>query len=40
MDNELERTEDTMLVVIIGIRADEEVFEVAQKRAVKHSLLE
>ena len=36
----LERTEDTMLVVVIGIRADEEVYEIAQKRADKHSLLD
>lgn len=34
------RTKDTMLVVVIGVRADEEVYELAQKRAIKHSLYE
>ena len=32
------RTETEMLVVIIGARADDEVYEQAQKRAVKHNL--
>ena len=36
----LQRAEDTMLVVVIGIRAYEEVYEIAQKRAVKHSLFD
>lgn len=36
----LQRAEDTMLVVVIGIRADEEVYEIAQKRAVRHSLFD
>ncbi len=34
----LQRKEDTMLVIVIGIRADEEVYEIAQKRADKHNL--
>lgn len=28
-----------MLVIVIGVRADEEVYEIAQKRATKHHLL-
>ena len=36
----LQRTEDTMLVIIIGVRADEEVYEIAQKRANKHNHFE
>lgn len=36
---QLQRTETAMLVVVIGVRADEEVYEIAQKRAAKHHLL-
>ena len=34
------RTEKEMLVVVIGARADEEVYHQAQSRAVKHELQE
>jgi mRNA interferase RelE/StbE len=34
----LQRTESSMLVIVIGIRADEEVYDIAQKRAIKHNL--
>lgn len=36
---QLQRTETAMLVIVIGVRADEEVYEIAQKRAAKHHLL-
>jgi mRNA interferase RelE/StbE len=36
----LQRTESEMLVIVIGVRADEEVYDIAQKRAVKHELLD
>ena len=32
------QTETEMLVVVIGARADDEVYETAQRRAVKHAL--
>ena len=32
------RTETEMLVVVIGARADNEVYEIAQKRSEKHEL--
>lgn len=32
------QTETEMLVVVIGARADDEVYETAQNRAVKHNL--
>ena len=32
------QTETEMLVVVIGVRADEEVYKTAQRRAVKHTL--
>lgn len=32
------RTETSMLIVVIGARADDEVYEIAQKRAQKHNL--
>ena len=32
------RTESQMLVVVIGLHEDEEVYEIAQKRAQKHRL--
>lgn len=32
------QTETEMLVVVIGARADDEVYETAQSRAVKHNL--
>ena len=35
----LVRTQSTMLIVVIGIRDDEEGYEIAQKRAIKHNLL-
>lgn len=34
----LVRTETTMMVVVIGMRADEEVYQLAQKRKDKHNL--
>ena len=34
----LERTETKMLVVVIGMREDEEVYEIAQRRAKKYDL--
>ncbi len=36
---QLRRTETSMIVIVIGVRADEEVYELAQKRADKHGLL-
>lgn len=36
---QLRRTEGAMLVVVIGVRADEEVYTIAQKRAADHGLL-
>ena len=36
---QLRRTETEMLVVVIGIRTDEEVYAIAQKRANKYDLL-
>ena len=35
---QLRRTESSMMVIVIGVRADEEVYELAQKRAAKHGL--
>ena len=35
---QLRRTESSMMVIVIGVRADEEVYELAQKRATKHGL--
>ena len=32
------RTETAMLIVVVGVREDEEVYETAQKRARKHEL--
>ena len=32
------RTETKMLVIVIGVREDEEVYEIAQKRAKAHNL--
>ena len=32
------QTENSMLIIIIGARADDEVYEMAQKRAKKHNL--
>lgn len=29
-----------MMVIVIGIRADEEVYDIAQKRAHKHGLFD
>ena len=34
----LERTETKMLVIVIGMREDEEVYEIAQRRAKKYNL--
>jgi mRNA interferase RelE/StbE len=36
----LQRTESSMLVIVVGVRADDEVYDIAQKRAVKHNLVE
>ena len=35
---QLRRTESSMMVIVIGVRADEEVYDIAQKRADKHNL--
>jgi mRNA interferase RelE/StbE len=35
---QLQRTESTMLVIVVGVRADEEVYDLARKRIVKHGL--
>ncbi len=32
------QTETEMMIVVIGARADEEVYEIASKRAIKHDL--
>lgn len=32
------RTESEMLVVVIGVRADDEVYEIAERRASKNNL--
>ena len=32
------QTETEMIVVVIGARADEEVYDIASKRAIKHNL--
>lgn len=32
------RTETSMLIIVIGARADDEVYEIAQNRAIKHDL--
>lgn len=34
----LQRTESEMLVIVIGVRADEEVYDIAAKRAARHYL--
>ena len=34
----LQRTESEMLVIVIGVRADEEVYDIAAKRAARHNL--
>ena len=36
---QLVKTESTMLIVVVGVRADEEVYEIAQKRVDKYHLL-
>lgn len=36
---QLRRTESSMVIIVIGVRADEEVYELAQKRASKHGFL-
>ncbi len=37
---QLRRTESSMLVIVIGVRADEEVYEIAQKRVHDHKLFD
>ena len=37
---QLRRTESSMIIIVIGVRADEEVYEIAQKRANKHNLFD
>ncbi len=37
---QLRRTESSMIVIVIGVRADEEVYDLARKRADKHGLLD
>ena len=32
------RTETKMLIIVAGVREDEEVYEIAQRRAMKHNL--
>lgn len=34
----LQRTESEMLVIVIGVRADEEVYDIASKRAARQNL--
>ena len=34
----LQRTETSMLVIVVGVRADEEVYELAKKRIQKYRL--
>lgn len=34
----LERTESGMTVIVVGVREDDEVYELAQKRITKHGL--
>ena len=34
----LQRTETSMLVIVVGVRADEEVYELAEKRVQKYRL--
>lgn len=34
----LQRTETTMLVIVVGVRADEEVYDLAEKRIRKYGL--
>ena len=36
---QLRRTESSMLVIVIGVRADEEVYDIAQKRSSQYDLL-
>jgi mRNA interferase RelE/StbE len=36
---QLRRTETEMLVIVIGVRTDEEVYEIAQKRSNQYNLL-
>ena len=36
---QLVKVESAMLVVVVGVRADEEVYEIAQKRVDKYHLL-
>ncbi len=36
---QLLRRESSLVVIVIGVRADEEVYDIAQKRAQKHNLL-
>lgn len=33
------RRESSLVVIVIGVRADEEVYDIARKRAQKHDLL-
>ena len=35
---QLIRRSDHMLVIVIGVRVDDEVYEIAQKRVLKHDL--
>jgi mRNA interferase RelE/StbE len=34
------RIDNVMIIIVIGVRADEEVYDIARKRAVKHDLVE
>lgn len=36
---QLRRTESSMLVIVIGVRADEEVYDIARKRSSQYDLL-
>ena len=36
--DKLQRTESERLVIVIGVRADEEVYDIASKRAARHNL--
>jgi mRNA interferase RelE/StbE len=35
----LQRTENQMLVIVIGVRADEEVYDIAHQRAISHGMI-
>lgn len=34
----IEKSEQSMTIIVIGVRVDEEVYKIAQKRIIKHNL--